>query len=238
MIRVLIFLFTSLVNSSYAKIITINSITDYKHQSAELYVFDLDNTLFTTKSQIGGDQWFSYRIKNAKTGLEKQKIISLYNFLQSKVRVLPTEPEMLRYVNSLDPEKLVFLTARGTEIVAETKKQLREAGYSKAFDRVEIINSANKPKGQLLKAYLHKKRISGTVIMFDDKAYNLESCESYNRDINFIGYRYSYMDQAVKDFDPEIADLQEKYMFEILPDELASELISKNRSKKLGKLSK
>ena len=214
-------------NNIYAKITEINSISDYKHEPADLYVFDIDNTLISPTSQIGGDQWFSYKIKQSKNKKEVEKNIKLYNFLQSRVKVKPTEKKIVELVNSIESNKLLFITARGQEISKETINLLIQAGFD-VSEKINIIFAETNPKGALLKDYLKKNNIKGKVIMFDDKEYNLRSCETSNTSNEFIGYRYGFMDQNVKNFSYKVSELQEKYLFEIIPDELAMKIIGEN----------
>ncbi|RYZ65343.1 MAG: DUF2608 domain-containing protein, partial [Proteobacteria bacterium] len=67
------------------------------------------------------------------------------------------------------------------------------------------------PKGIVLKRLIAASKVKPTkIIFFDDRAYNLESVEKELADtkIEFLGFRYSYMDKTVAEFRGDIANVE------------------------------
>lgn len=103
--------------------------------SETLLVFDIDNTLITPATDEGSDPWF-YCLYDAfgKKPMEDpqwdSKILTLWNQTQNKIKVLPAEPIIPKWIKERQSEgfKTMALTARSYQILKVTLKQLHVAG--------------------------------------------------------------------------------------------------------------
>ena len=87
-----------------------------KNISFDTWVFlDLDNTVMESVLDLGGDQWFSYLMRNAASDSSAEPIIKLYYAVQAHIRSQAVEPEIVLMINALQAIGVpVFaLTARG-----------------------------------------------------------------------------------------------------------------------------
>ena len=85
-------------------------------------------------------------------------------------------------------------------------------------------------KGRVLEQFL--KRINfnpKSVVFIDDKLKHLDEVEKFceKSKIKFLGLRYGYLDEKVKNFQMFIADMQHKNLKNILSDEDAKKLIAR-----------
>ncbi len=206
---------------------TIKSISRYLSKDC-LIILDIDNTLIEPKTQEGSDQWFSAVVKWAtKKGIEKpaiyEKLLPYYFDLHHSLHYKPVEKETRKYINQLHKHnyQLVGLTSRSPEILDHTLRELKESKidlsnswkdycfqkyegiHHEAHFKQGIILCGRNPKGDILKTFLKTNKLNPTkIIMVDDKAYNLEAVEKMasELDIEFIGIRFSGLDNKVKNF--------------------------------------
>ncbi|MBT6538361.1 MAG: DUF2608 domain-containing protein [Francisellaceae bacterium] len=200
----------------------------------DLWVFDLDNTIFKTAQTLGSDQWFRGYWKNLKNkGLNESEIISnlvpLYNKIQHVTDVVLVEKEIAKIIRDLRKNniKVIALTSRGYEVVSATNRHLNDVGIS--FDERNdsrymhevlgehvlynkgIIFANGRDKGKCLEFFLNKKNIKPKRIIFvDDHLKNVESISKITMEMeyDFEGYRYGYLDNEVADLDMSIATEQ------------------------------
>lgn len=96
---------------------------------------DLDNTVIESRSEVGGDQWFTCMIQMAcETLLDSDTacryVIDIYHSIQHIVRAQAVEAEAVFLIRALQDIGLpvVALTARDYCLLAPTVRQLNEAG--------------------------------------------------------------------------------------------------------------
>jgi FMN phosphatase YigB (HAD superfamily) len=194
-----------------------------------LVVFDIDNTIAAPSGEIGTDQYSSYLIeKYLKEGMSYQaaldKVLPLLFQIQDYVKLYPLEKETLKVLDYLRAKKIptVALTSRSIQIAQRTIDQLAEAGIvlqaplsfarelSFAVDvpalyKDNIIFCAKNDKGKALMNLLKQFNYSPDCIIYvDDRISHIFSVEKecLNNHIRYIGIRYGYCDERVKNFDP------------------------------------
>jgi hypothetical protein len=251
------FLFLFLALTLSAEIVQIKHIEECKNhvQPGMLLVFDVDNTLMETAQLLGSDQWFSYRIQeNINRGLADQEALAItlaeWVAIQNNTQVKPAEPSTAGFIQSLQNNgwAVMGLTTRGIELSTRTREQLQSIGidFAKASPAKQDIGFKNIPgavyrkgvlfstgtsKGSLLfqffkeTGYLPKK-----ILFVDDKEKYLRDVERCcnERGIPFIGLRYGFLDEKVKNLRPELAAVQLKRFGCLISDEEAeAQLIHK-----------
>ena len=89
-----------------------------------------------------------------------------------------------------------------------------------------FANGAN--KGQVLDKFFKKiKFFPKSIVYFDDKLKYIKEVEKFceNYKIPYLGFRYGFLDEKIKNFDSKIADIQHKH-FKILSDEEAKKMLN------------
>jgi|GEM_PF-243948 len=241
---VILFFFSSLS----AEIIEIKKIEQCnKHiQPDMLLVFDIDNTLMETAQTLGSDQWFSYRIEeNIKRGMLKREaaMVALAEWvsIQNKTKVKLVEPVTAAFVEKLQKNgwKVVGLTSRGLELAAKTIEQLKSIGidFTKAapasreiifdddrFYRDGILFCSGTNKGSLLFQFFNQVGCQPKKILFvDDKEKYLREVEKdcLQHQIPFLGIRYGFLDEKIKNFKPQVANEEWKCFGNLIGDDEA-----------------
>ena len=117
----------------------------YKPQST-LVVFDIDDTLLTTTQALGGVGWWDWQSKllsqhpksNQLVASNFQGLLEAQHFLFSIIKMQLTDAFILPFMKdlALHHTNWMVLTARGPDLVAITKKQLRDNGFVDANKQV------------------------------------------------------------------------------------------------------
>lgn len=199
-------------------------------------ILDLDNTIMTPRIAFGGDAWFEGLFSHVKQqglaeDLAKPSLISVYNTAQHFVRTTAVEPNIVRLIKALQDIgiPMIGLTARGYTIRHQTLRQLADIGVD--FSRNSIVPDDSSScqggvifcnggdKGENLVSVL--KQLGHTprhVAMLDDKKKHLERVmiALQRLGIHFSGFRYGYLDDEVKQFSMETANLQLAHLWKWL----------------------
>jgi hypothetical protein len=214
-------------------------IKPHEYNKNLLIIFDIDNTIATTPTDFGSDQWF-YAMKNRlmKTGTSEQDalniMIPLFIQIQHDTWLVPVEKNTISVINSLQDKgvSVIALTARSLELAHRTLEQLQHMGIF--FTRTDpyecpitygntkpglyidgIIFSGNYDKGEMLVHWFKQSNYRPIKVIFiDDKLKNLHSVEKalHDRNYPFIGIRYGYSDDRVHNFSLEsIAEEQTQF---------------------------
>lgn len=210
------------MRSTHSQIVDITSIQEmvgYIKEDAWLLT-DLDNTINEPHivcdhpvSVLGTDQWFSAIMQYAcelilDTKEAAETVIAIYNELQKYTQMKPVEDQIVDVINHYQKKiPIIGLTARGIELKPDTLRQLKEIG----IDLNEIIFCTGKNKGLCFKEYLKTfESIPQYIVMIDDKRKNLEEVEKITLEmgIQFIGLRYGFLDEKVKNIDMAIAKIE------------------------------
>lgn len=252
LILFVLFLFSSMY--VFSEIIEISSIEDIlPHIDSEtLVVFDIDNTLITPKQMLGADKWFQNTIHHyIKEGYSSEeahiKLLPTFINIQKMTEVALVEPIISSIIHTLQKKGhfVMALTARHSELAHKTVEQLASVNicFSKnppmckrlklnsyyPLSYVEgILFVSRRNKGQLLFALAKELNFEIQKICFvDDKLIYLQQMDQVckqNR-IPFIGFRYKGCDERANKFDPDIANVQLKYLGEILSNEDANKIL-------------
>lgn len=227
--------------------------------SNSFVVFDLDNTLFIPQQTLGSDIWFRYQCEQ-KAGKNKVlskkdflSILHLWEALQCCTRVDWVEKETASVMTRIQQKavSMMGLTVRGVSVLEATIAQLQSLGFdfSKTAPsstdhyffnepqfilfRKGILFTAGTDKGSALIQFLDREKLNPQHVVFiDDQYRHLESVEKVlrQRNIAFVGLRYSFLDQKNKNFSQELADTEQHYSSfdHILSDDEAETLIHLN----------
>lgn len=211
--------------------------TDYNKKT--IVIVDIDNTLATLAGpfqMLGSDTWVNYEIaKRFSQGMTIDaalaEVLPLYFDLVRLVNLRPVEPHTPEIIKQLQDAGItvVACTLRSIEISDRTVEQLQAIGIDfthSAFGIEEIIGQEIRfrykngiifchglNKGPAFKAVLdYFNHTPAKIIFIDDKEKYLHQIKAVlHPDIEFIGIRYSHLDEKVAQFDQVLAqqELQE-----------------------------
>lgn len=230
----------------------INDITKYFDKDA-LIIFDVDNTLMEPQQELGNDQWFRHRILHyVKEGYSKKDAVELaipeWMAIQSVTKVKAVEPEVSSIIANLQEKgyRVMGLTTRGLGMSTRTVHQLKTLDINLmttapateeifftnpdrgVLYRGGILFTANTDKGEALETFLGRINYHPQKILFiNDKLDHLEPVEAvcHKHNIEFLGIRYGFLDEKVKNFREDLASIQFDFFGHILSDETAADLI-------------
>lgn len=188
-----------------------------------LVIFDIDNTIAEPCSDLGSDQWFNHIITvYQKRGFSDKDAfktaVKLYHHLHTFLDMQPVEAETPSFITSLQKQKIPVLALTARSFIERTFEQLETIAIdfshtavsdgvfdlsqqNPAFYQNGIIFSGNNDKGCVLCAFFDRTGYQPDKIIFvDDKESNIASVERAveKRGIQFIGIRYSRLDNKVK----------------------------------------
>ncbi len=243
-------LFFGYLQAQIIDIKNINEIKKTKINKETLIVFDLDNTIMRPKQSLGSDQWFynrleAYQGKGFDYNEAKEKTLTDFYEIQAITKVQLVEEDVRKIIGNLQKDNylVVGLTARDPDFSLAALKQLnsldvdlsKTAPYKKRifFEngssfRKGILFAFGQDKGKILSSFFEKINFKPKSIIFiDDKLSHVKEMENFCKSskIKFIGYRYGYLDDNVKEFNAEIANIQQKYLTTILSDEEALKMV-------------
>lgn len=123
-----------------------------------LFVFDLDDTLFTTYDPLGSVGWWDWQkglLKNDASNpllfaQSYEELIRIQDILYDMIAMQPTEEYAPQFVRHLANGKsdLLALTARGIDIEEATRDSLIETGYGDNHLTVFAQHGASLKNGQ------------------------------------------------------------------------------------------
>ncbi|MBF8262517.1 MAG: putative rane protein [Parachlamydiales bacterium] len=253
--RLIFFLFI-LFTSLDAEIFQIKSIEETSEHLQEdtLVIFDLDNTVMEPMQTLGSDQWFAYRINEYRQqGCSDQDAlkatIAEYVAIQNVTKMRLVEPSTFQVIEKLQKNHvpMIGLTTRSLVLVPKTIEQLNSIGvdFSKTTpvqmdmffenDRYiqfqqGILFTSGTSKGAALLRLVHESGYQPKRILFvDDKMSHLQDVEKVCSAccIEFVGFRYGYLDEKTKSLRTEIARKQLELFGKLLSDEEAVTLLKK-----------
>jgi hypothetical protein len=226
----------------------------FEHMTPDTFiVYDIDNTIIEPVQELGSDQWFYHRIQEYKAwglnpDLALKKALREWTAIQNITKVKLVEPGIDTIIERLQTQgyAMIGLTTRGLGISTLTVEQLEtvQVDLTKTSPtnqefyfwnephgvlfRGGILFTAGTDKGEAFKKMLshlnfHPKR----VVFINDKASHLkpvgDACDALG--IPFVGLRYSYTDNKVKNFRKHIADVQLHFFGHIISDEAACRIL-------------
>ncbi len=228
-------------------IVESNSITDLYQQiepneynKNTLVVFDIDNTVATQHGYFG-DAWFSKMLADELSkGKSVFDVLPTYFHAQINTWLVPGEPTALPLIENLQNNGItvIALTARDYHILYRTFEQLQRIGvdfsatsphkpfqpygtHEPALYEGGIIFAGGHDKGEVLLHWLDQMKYNPTKIIFiDDKLKNIRSVQlaAQENKYPFVGIRYGYFDDHVKNIDMQKAEVAYKELLEQFPE--------------------
>ncbi len=210
-----------------------------------LVIFDIDNTLATQPTDLDSDHWVDAMMKKKMLeGLSSQDallaILPAYWQIQHHTWLVPIEPETVGTLKTLQEKgvTVIALTARDIFILHRTLEQLERLGINfsrnspqKAMEPYGmsrpttylegILFVCGRDKGKSLLHWLNQMNYKPSKIIFvDDKLKNIHSVEQALKKENypFIGIRYGYCDDRVKNIDLQETEKEYQQFVQDHPD--------------------
>lgn len=207
---------------------TIEFAMPYVHW-ANLIVLDLDNTvMYSSDVPEANCQWCDVAEKRLQEkGFSKaeafQKMVWGYGYFNQRATMVPTEPRFVELINSAQRSGIpvIAITGRPDVMREVTVKKLASIGVYFSHGQFKGFNFKQKngthfiegiiyngyagspQKGESLKLFLNTMGLSPeNILMIDDRLHCLESVKIHLPDINFVGIRYGFCDEAFKRFKP------------------------------------
>lgn len=205
----------------------ISSVFSHVGQESTLIIFDIDNTLVHVADGNGGDEWFYATLAaNVKKGLSlelaTQKTVTEYEKKQLVIDLQAVEELTASVVRSAQINypnvKVIALSNRGGLLMQRTIDQLAKIGidftvnspYSAEliFDGGSkymqgILFAKGNSKHALMEQYFKLTGYTPAKIIYinDKEKYLRPFTDIFEAlGIQFIGIRYSYLDEKVKNF--------------------------------------
>jgi FMN phosphatase YigB (HAD superfamily) len=223
------FLLVSCISAKIVESDQIGSVLTYIDGQKTLVIFDIDNTLAEPDNPhgVGSDQWYTQHVERLiAAGVDPKlawRLAAPFYFeiqLDSNFKLRPLEVSTINVVRTAQEkaDKVIVLTARSYHLIDKTIEMLNEIGIDfltnafKAdflFDAVPgqytrgVFFCGPGDKGKSLVQLFKKINYwPERVILIDDKYKNLQSVEQAMNllGIDFVGIRYSRLDQKVKEF--------------------------------------
>jgi hypothetical protein len=237
-----------------AEIIEVNSFDEITKYVADdtLVILDIDDTLLIPVQTLGTDVWFCDRHARHKATLPPEealdRALAEWEGIRHLTEVKLVEPSTNEVVAELQKTNVVMgLTTQGLALATRTEQQLKKLGIDLrrsapsqedyyfinqhgVLYRAGILFTSGTPKGPALMKLLnqmdyHPKR----VVFINDKKTHLADVEKSMDEagIEFIGLRYGFSDDRVKNYNYLIAEIQwtESSFDHILSDEEAAKQI-------------
>jgi len=198
-----------------------------------LILFDIDNTLAAPSGDLGSDQWFNhivtvYQQQGFATKDAFKTAVDLYHHIHAHLDLKPAEAETPAFVASLQKKNIPVLALTARSFIERTFEQLETIAIDftpnavtnntfdlsqqhPAFYQQGIIFSGNNNKGLVLCAFFDRIGYQPDKIIYvDDKEGNIKAVEEAveKRGIEFVGIRYSRLDDKVKKLDITTAQKQ------------------------------
>jgi hypothetical protein len=219
-----------------------------------LLVLDIDNTLIYPAQEVGSDQWFHSRIDYYRQrGYSYSDALDFalpeWEAVQNVTQVKLVEPYILDFLRSVQKDtalQVMGMSTRGLGLAKRTVHQLETLSIDlskTAPSRKELpfLNSrailfrkgvfftACTHKGKALKMFLDEIGYHPQQVVFvNDKRGHLRQVEETLEEhgIPYVGLRYGYLDQKVKNFRKDIADVQYEAFQKIMSDIEAEKILA------------
>ena len=229
-----------------------------KYRDAEtLVIYDLDNTLIEPTQLLGSDQWFYYRFNQLteKYGNQEQalqKSLSEWIAAQTCSEIKVVEEGTAEMIAKQQQEGVVLmgLSTRDCTMAMVTLLQLNKLnidlkvtapyqhdlffnlGKNVLFQHGVLFTSGCN-KGECFRRFQKLVGFSPKRVVFiNDKYSNIKDLATacYEDGIEFIGLRYSYLDEKIALFDANIAEIQTSHFGNVLSDEEAYDIFMEKHS--------
>ncbi len=234
LIILIVLAFTAQLEAIIHEIRNIEEVVPYVDGDT-LLMWDIDNTLIEPAQDLGNDQWVRHRWKQLRNlGLTnseaKEQMLFEWRAVQHLTKMTPVEPTTADIVKQLHVKaaSVMGMTTRGIGVATVTVHQLHSVGIDLSmvppivgdiyFDnghgilyREGIFFTSGTHKGSAITRLWELGDICPNKVVFvNDKHDNIvpveRACEALG--IPFIGLRYGYLDEKVRSFKPEVAEIQ------------------------------
>lgn len=225
----------------FGKIIETSHFAEIYHHITPhtLVLLDVDDTLLIPNQTLGTDVWFIYRkAQYCDSGLSAaealEKALADWESIRHLTKVSIVEEGADAIIQDLQNKgvPVMGLTTQGLALTTRTLQQLASLnirltptapssqdhyfinGPHGVLYREGLMFTSGTPKGKALLKLLAEANFKPEHIVFiNDKASHLEDVETevLAAGMAFTGLRYSYSDERVAQFDPEIAEIQWRY---------------------------
>jgi hypothetical protein len=207
---------------------SISEVTKHVTDENTLVIFDIDNTILEAKDLRATDKWFSgmttYAQSKGYNFNEATQIVLLpFGKAMEKTTVKAVEEKVSDVIKDLQKKgnTVIALTSRSLPFVECTPTQLNSLGINlsqpplgnkeitmslkfPAKFMTGILFCANNDKGEALQTLFKELKIKtpSKIVYIDDKEKYLIQVQKFTESIKtqFVGIRYSYMDNEVKSF--------------------------------------
>lgn len=123
----------STVSIDSVQLLIANKVKQYGHENL-LLVFDIDNTILTSTTDLGGDFWYQWQRGKLKTKPTKEQTVphlfDVIPLLYELGTMRLTEPQLPKMIKAWqnDSIKFICLTARSSKARAATERELHKNG--------------------------------------------------------------------------------------------------------------
>ncbi|MDP1609214.1 MAG: DUF2608 domain-containing protein [Chlamydiales bacterium] len=249
-----IHVFSSSVSSDIIETCHFEEIVSYASPDA-LVLVDIDDTLLVPVQTLGADVWFLYQLQKNKHERDPlDKTLAQWEAIRHLTRMKIVEPGSEKIVSALQKKniRVMGLTTQGLALATRTIQQLldHQIDLSKTAPsqkdhyfnngqgvlyRKGVLFTSGTPKGPALRKLLDLMGMSPKKIVFiNDKKTHLLDVATAAKElgIEFIGLRYSYSDERVRNFLPELAEVQFHHsnFSHILSDEEAAKILQEQKA--------
>jgi hypothetical protein len=215
---------------------------------SQLFIFDIDNTLYHPKQMLGSDEWFWYfsKKKLSEQGNSHEVLMSvvrLWQAVQTVTAIIPIEKETASVIQALQQKNcfVMAMTNRGPDMATTTLRhlsllQIDMRAKAPAHAQFQVLNmpdtlynngilfTNNRHKGSVLVEFLQQIQCQPSQIIYiNDMRKPLEEVSSSLPDsVQYVGLRYSGADHFVHEFSPAIADKELERFTHIMSDSEAA----------------
>ncbi len=215
-----------------------------------LILLDIDDTLLIPTQTLGSDVWFQYQYKKNKDLPDPlDATLAQWEAIRHLSRMKTVEKDTAKIVSDLQRKTycIMGLTTQGLALATRTVEQLLDNDIdliktAPSQDDIYLMNgrgvlyrhgilfTSGTPKGPALEKLLKAMNYRPKKIVFinDKETHLLDVAESAKKlGIDFTGLRYSYSDERVAHFSPELAEVEFHFstISHLLTDEEAKSLL-------------
>lgn len=242
------------------KVIETDKIIDILEYASHktLFVFDINDTLMSTSSCLGGDVWAHNIVKEGLTkGISREEVLDrilpfwLDVLIHSSFK--PVEDETAQVIRRLQKEgsPIVAMTARITELAYQTIHQLRSIAidfsnaplaqsdftinvpYPARYINGIIFAGLLNKKAEVLIQFLEQNPVEFDRIVFvDDKRKNVDELAQAAAILQkeYIGVHYRAVDPYAKHYDADVPKIQAVFFQKMIPDSIIEKLLEADES--------
>lgn len=248
--------FSSTVSSDIVETSHFEEIVSYASPDA-LVLLDIDDTLLVPVQTLGADVWFQYQLQKNKHERDPlDKTLAQWEAIRHLTQMRIVEPGTEKVISALQKKNIYImgLTTQGLALATRTIQQLldHQIDLSKTAPsdkdhyfnngkgvlyRKGVLFTSGTPKGPALRKLLDLIGMSPKKIVFiNDKKTHLLDVATAAKElgIEFIGLRYNYSDERVRNFSSELAEVQfyHSNFSHILSDEEAAKILQEQKTQK------